>query len=146
MINNYRTVLKLLVVFNIWHSVNFAFNKQMITALWYIYVIYLNYVKWDPIGEQSNFFTLSSVCLCEKATSWLCSQSFPPSEDSTITVILLCFNTKMETLVQLKNNPFLMGLCRNCPPPDLQYDNSSGKRRVFLVGFSFVFFPPHFVL
>lgn len=34
---------------------------------------------------------------------------------------------KMETLVQLKNSQFLMGLCRNGPPPDLQYDNSSGK-------------------
>lgn len=32
----------------------------------------------------------------------------------------------METLVQLKNSQFLMGLCRNGPPPDLQYDNSSG--------------------
>uniref|UniRef100_A0A665UD34 Baculoviral IAP repeat containing 2 n=1 Tax=Echeneis naucrates TaxID=173247 RepID=A0A665UD34_ECHNA len=31
----------------------------------------------------------------------------------------------METLVQLKNNQFLLGLCRNGPPPDLQYDNSS---------------------
>uniref|UniRef100_A0A3Q3BSV3 Baculoviral IAP repeat containing 2 n=1 Tax=Kryptolebias marmoratus TaxID=37003 RepID=A0A3Q3BSV3_KRYMA len=31
----------------------------------------------------------------------------------------------METLLQLKKSPFLMGLCRNGPPPDLQYDNSS---------------------
>ncbi|XP_076024301.1 baculoviral IAP repeat-containing protein 2 [Genypterus blacodes] len=31
----------------------------------------------------------------------------------------------METLLQLKNNTFLMGLCRNGAPPDLQYDNSS---------------------
>uniref|UniRef100_A0A8C7ZQ89 Baculoviral IAP repeat containing 2 n=1 Tax=Oryzias sinensis TaxID=183150 RepID=A0A8C7ZQ89_9TELE len=31
----------------------------------------------------------------------------------------------METLVQLKNSKFLMGLCRNGPPSDLQYDNSS---------------------
>uniref|UniRef100_A0A3B5MJI8 Baculoviral IAP repeat containing 2 n=1 Tax=Xiphophorus couchianus TaxID=32473 RepID=A0A3B5MJI8_9TELE len=36
----------------------------------------------------------------------------------------------METLVQLKNNPFLMGLCRNGPPPDLQYDNSSELYRI----------------
>ncbi|KAK5887503.1 hypothetical protein CesoFtcFv8_016102 [Champsocephalus esox] len=36
----------------------------------------------------------------------------------------------METLVQLKNNPFLMGLCRNGPPPDLQYDNSSELFRI----------------
>lgn len=64
---------------------------------------------------------------------------FPPRR--TAPFLSYRFNTKMETLVQLKNNPFLIGLCRNCPPPDLQYDNSSGKRRVFLVGFSFVFFP-----
>ncbi|KAF6725753.1 Inhibitor of apoptosis protein [Oryzias melastigma] len=31
----------------------------------------------------------------------------------------------METLVQLKNSKFLMGLCRNGPPSDIQYDNSS---------------------
>uniref|UniRef100_A0A8C5DC72 Baculoviral IAP repeat-containing protein 2-like n=1 Tax=Gouania willdenowi TaxID=441366 RepID=A0A8C5DC72_GOUWI len=36
----------------------------------------------------------------------------------------------METLVQLKNNPFLMGLCRNGPPPDLQYDNTSELYRI----------------
>uniref|UniRef100_A0A3Q1JKC8 Uncharacterized protein n=1 Tax=Anabas testudineus TaxID=64144 RepID=A0A3Q1JKC8_ANATE len=36
----------------------------------------------------------------------------------------------METLVQLKNNQFLMGLCRNGPPPDLQYDNSSELYRI----------------
>ncbi|KAG7217265.1 hypothetical protein INR49_027809 [Caranx melampygus] len=36
----------------------------------------------------------------------------------------------METLVQLKNNQFLMGLCRNGPPPDLQYDNSSELFRI----------------
>ncbi|XP_061818857.1 baculoviral IAP repeat-containing protein 2 [Nerophis lumbriciformis] len=36
----------------------------------------------------------------------------------------------METLVQLKNNPFLLGLCRNGPPPDLQYDNSSELFRI----------------
>lgn len=45
----------------------------------------------------------------------------------------------METLVQLKNNEYLMGLFRNCPPPDLQYDNSSGKLFVLLM--SFPFFP-----
>lgn len=43
----------------------------------------------------------------------------------------------METLVQLKNNPFLMGLCRNCPPPDLQYDNSSGKFCVLCIQLCF---------
>uniref|UniRef100_A0A4W6D8Q0 Baculoviral IAP repeat containing 2 n=1 Tax=Lates calcarifer TaxID=8187 RepID=A0A4W6D8Q0_LATCA len=36
----------------------------------------------------------------------------------------------METLVQLKNSQFLMGLCRNGPPPDLQYDNSSELYRI----------------
>ncbi|XP_068186703.1 baculoviral IAP repeat-containing protein 2 isoform X2 [Antennarius striatus] len=36
----------------------------------------------------------------------------------------------METLPQLKNNQFLMGLCRNGPPPDLQYDNSSELFRI----------------
>uniref|UniRef100_A0A3Q3NAH1 Baculoviral IAP repeat containing 2 n=1 Tax=Mastacembelus armatus TaxID=205130 RepID=A0A3Q3NAH1_9TELE len=36
----------------------------------------------------------------------------------------------METLVQLKNSQFLMGLCRNGPPPDLQYDNSSELFRI----------------
>uniref|UniRef100_A0A667YP34 Baculoviral IAP repeat containing 2 n=1 Tax=Myripristis murdjan TaxID=586833 RepID=A0A667YP34_9TELE len=36
----------------------------------------------------------------------------------------------METLVQLKNNQFLMGLCRNGPPPNLQYDNSSELFRI----------------
>ncbi|XP_035998994.1 baculoviral IAP repeat-containing protein 2 isoform X2 [Fundulus heteroclitus] len=36
----------------------------------------------------------------------------------------------METLVQLKNNQFLMGLCRNGPPPNLQYDNSSELYRI----------------
>ncbi|KAM8834749.1 baculoviral IAP repeat-containing protein 2 [Synchiropus picturatus] len=36
----------------------------------------------------------------------------------------------METLLQLKNNSFLMGLCRNGPPPDLQYDNSSELFRI----------------
>ena len=40
----------------------------------------------------------------------------------------------METLIQLKNNQFLMGLCRSGPPPDLQYDNSSGSN---LLLFSF---------
>uniref|UniRef100_A0A096LQR5 Baculoviral IAP repeat containing 2 n=1 Tax=Poecilia formosa TaxID=48698 RepID=A0A096LQR5_POEFO len=30
----------------------------------------------------------------------------------------------------LKNNQFLMGLCRNGPPPDLQYDNSSELYRI----------------
>lgn len=60
--------------------------------------------------------------------------------------ILLRFNTKMETLIQLKNNPFLMGLCRNCPPPDLQYDNSSGKSCAFLGFFSFVFFSTYCTL
>ncbi|XP_077402386.1 baculoviral IAP repeat-containing protein 2 [Vanacampus margaritifer] len=36
----------------------------------------------------------------------------------------------METLLQLKNNPFLMGLCRSGAPPDLQYDNSSELFRI----------------
>ncbi|KAM6986506.1 baculoviral IAP repeat-containing protein 2 [Aplochiton taeniatus] len=36
----------------------------------------------------------------------------------------------MDTLVQLKNNQFLMGLRRNGPPPDLQYDNSSELFRI----------------
>ncbi|XP_061608230.1 baculoviral IAP repeat-containing protein 2 isoform X1 [Phyllopteryx taeniolatus] len=44
----------------------------------------------------------------------------------------------METLVQLKNNPFLMGLCRNGPPPDLHYDNSSELFRIS----TFARFPP----
>ncbi|XP_061658885.1 baculoviral IAP repeat-containing protein 2 [Syngnathoides biaculeatus] len=44
----------------------------------------------------------------------------------------------METLVQLKNNPFLMGLCRGGPPPDLQYDNSSELFRIS----TFARFPP----
>lgn len=61
----------------------------------------------------------------------------PPWEDPPFTLILLCFHTKMETLVQLKNNPFLMGLCRNCPPPDLQYDNSSGKFCVLCIKLCF---------
>uniref|UniRef100_A0A668USU8 Uncharacterized protein n=1 Tax=Oreochromis aureus TaxID=47969 RepID=A0A668USU8_OREAU len=36
----------------------------------------------------------------------------------------------METLLQLKNNQFLMGLFRNGPPPELQYDNSSELFRI----------------
>ncbi|XP_053702629.1 baculoviral IAP repeat-containing protein 2 isoform X3 [Synchiropus splendidus] len=36
----------------------------------------------------------------------------------------------METLLQLKDNSFLMGLCRNGPLPDLQYDNSSELFRI----------------
>lgn len=74
--------------------------------------------------DQSNFFTFSSVSLCEKGDPGFL---LPALFEGLLPFILLCFNTKMETLVQLKNNPFLMGLCRNCPPPDLQYDNSSGK-------------------
>ncbi|XP_013858640.1 baculoviral IAP repeat-containing protein 2 isoform X2 [Austrofundulus limnaeus] len=42
-----------------------------------------------------------------------------------ISFFLLQSNPLMETLLQLKKSPFLMGLCRNGPPPDLQYDNSS---------------------
>ncbi|XP_071022976.1 inhibitor of apoptosis protein-like isoform X6 [Oncorhynchus clarkii lewisi] len=36
----------------------------------------------------------------------------------------------MDTLVQLQNSPFLMGLCRNGAPVDLQYDNSSELFRI----------------
>ncbi|KAM9500011.1 inhibitor of apoptosis protein-like isoform 4-T6 [Salvelinus alpinus] len=36
----------------------------------------------------------------------------------------------MDTLVQLQNSPFLMGLCRNGAPADLQYDNSSELFRI----------------
>ncbi|CAL8267879.1 unnamed protein product [Merluccius merluccius] len=36
----------------------------------------------------------------------------------------------METLLELKNNQFLMALCRSGPPPDLQYDNSSELFRI----------------
>uniref|UniRef100_A0A3P8YRG2 RING-type E3 ubiquitin transferase n=1 Tax=Esox lucius TaxID=8010 RepID=A0A3P8YRG2_ESOLU len=36
----------------------------------------------------------------------------------------------MDTLVQLQNNPFLMALCRNGAPTDLQYDNSSELFRI----------------
>ncbi|KAJ3589802.1 hypothetical protein NHX12_010643 [Muraenolepis orangiensis] len=36
----------------------------------------------------------------------------------------------METLLELKNSPFLMALCRSGPPPDLQYDNSSELFRI----------------
>lgn len=90
---------------------------------------------WRTIKLLHSLF---SVSMWKSNFVWLCSQPSPPSEGSPFTVILLRFNTKMETLIQLKNNPFLMGLCRNCPPPDLQYDTSSGKRRVYLVRFSFV--------
>lgn len=54
------------------------------------------------------------------------SQTSLPLKDISFAFKLLSFNTKMETLVQLKNSQFLMGLCRSGPPPDLQYDNSSG--------------------
>ncbi|KAL0994988.1 hypothetical protein UPYG_G00130310 [Umbra pygmaea] len=36
----------------------------------------------------------------------------------------------MDTLVQLQNSPFLMGLCRNSTTGDLQYDNSSELFRI----------------
>ncbi|XP_077447906.1 baculoviral IAP repeat-containing protein 2 isoform X1 [Stigmatopora argus] len=36
----------------------------------------------------------------------------------------------METHIELKNNTFLMALCRNGAPPDLQYDNSSELFRI----------------
>ncbi|KAK6305840.1 hypothetical protein J4Q44_G00246200 [Coregonus suidteri] len=36
----------------------------------------------------------------------------------------------MDTLVHLRNSPFLMGLCRNGAPADLQYDNSSELFRI----------------
>ncbi|CAL8364816.1 unnamed protein product [Lota lota] len=36
----------------------------------------------------------------------------------------------MDTLLELKNNQFLMALCRSGPPPDLQYDNSSELFRI----------------
>lgn len=61
-----------------------------------------------------------------------------PGRTPPFSLTLLCCRTKMETLVQLRNNPFLMGLCRNCPPPDLQYDNSSGERCVPFIRASFL--------
>ncbi|XP_055792877.1 baculoviral IAP repeat-containing protein 2 isoform X1 [Salvelinus fontinalis] len=36
----------------------------------------------------------------------------------------------MDTLVHLQNSPFLIGLCRNGAPVDLQYDNSSELFRI----------------
>nr|XP_023996050.1 LOW QUALITY PROTEIN: baculoviral IAP repeat-containing protein 3-like [Salvelinus alpinus] len=36
----------------------------------------------------------------------------------------------MDTLVHLQNSPFLIGLCRNGAPADLQYDNSSELFRI----------------
>lgn len=41
----------------------------------------------------------------------------------------------METLLQIQNSQFLMGLCRNGPPPDLQYDYSSGTGLSWLFTF-----------
>lgn len=77
-------------------------------------------------NNQSSLLSLQWLYVRKKDPGFLLPALFI-QKDSPFTFILLCFNTKMETLVQLKNNSFLMGLCRNCPPPDLQYDNSSGK-------------------
>lgn len=67
-----------------------------------------------------------SQCVCVREWDLGFSQTSLPLKDISFAFKLLSFNTKMETLVQLKNSQFLMGLCRNGPPPDLQYDNSSG--------------------
>lgn len=88
-------------------------------------------------------FPPSSVALREKARPWLAASSPSPFQGQPFyprTISLFCSDTKMETLVQLKNSPFLMGLCRNCPPPDLQYDNSSGRFWALFIVLLFIFF------
>lgn len=71
------------------------------------------------------FYCHQSQCVCVRVWDLGFSQTPLPLKDISFSFILL-YNTKMETLVELKNNPFLIGLRRNGAPPDLQYDNSSG--------------------
>lgn len=72
------------------------------------------------------------ACVIKQTRHWAFS-NLSPFEGHHFFLFLLYLNLKMETLLKLKNNQFLMGLCRNGPPPDLQYDNSSGSTDFFFI-------------
>ncbi|XP_068600086.1 baculoviral IAP repeat-containing protein 2 isoform X2 [Brachionichthys hirsutus] len=68
------------------------------------------------------------VCVCVKQDLGF-SQTPLPLKD-ILFAFYINIKKKMETILQLKNNQFLIGLSRSGPPPDLQYDNSSELFRI----------------
>lgn len=113
-------------------ALSFTLSKTSLSFLRSLYCF--SFLIWDnpppplplDLYYGTNFSCSLSECIGVRKRDHGLSQTPLPLKDISFAFIFLNLNSKMETLVQLKNNPFLMGLCRSGPPPDLQYDNSSG--------------------